>query len=596
MEHDQQTLHDYFRVLRERWWVVLAALVACIAIGLLYSLAQTPLYRSDARVLVAQGGASEVFDPVSGTNTAWRAILNEVEGAESDQVEERANERLAELLTVAPGGTIGDSYGIAVAGDTDRDVLRFTGTATEASEAAIVAQVYAEAYIDVRLSERVDDYLDTADRIEERADELRTALASEAISDNEERRLEAQLENLSNTLDDLTLTATLAQDSSARVITAARVPSRPFVPTTNRNVVLGAMVGLMAGVGLALLFDALDRSIASPEELESVTGGKPNLAIVPTVKEWRRKDETHIVSRDNPKGITAEAYRTLRAAIEFAAVDREVKVLQLTSANPGEGKTTTSVNLAVVMAQAGKRVVLVDADLRKPRVHVFWALNQEPGLTSAIIGQAEMEDALQLVADEIGLLAVMPSGPLPPGPSELLGSDRAEALFAALRRVADIVIIDSPPVLPVSDSLVLSRLADATLIVANGARTDAAAVGAAYEQLAQVEANVIGSVLNEVRRGRGGYGYGYGYTQNVPKEPRLSLRRKRSGVPAMEMKDPFAEVASSDSKARRSSRPDPRSADNVKSNGNGQKPDSSGWDDDQIAIEASPADVPKRVR
>jgi len=510
MEQDQLTLHDYFRVLRERWWVVVAALVACIAISLIYSLAQSPLYRSSARVLIAQGGASEVFDPVSGTNSVYRAILNEVEGAKSDQVEEKANERLLEVLTVPAGSKI-SAYDMSIAGDNDRDVLRFTASATQADEAAIVAQVYAEAYIDIRRSERVGDYLDTAARIEERAGELRTALESDSITPNEQRRLEAQLENISNTLDDLTLTAALTEDSSARVITAARVPKAPYAPTTSRNLLLGGLFGLMAGVGLALLLDTLDRSIGSPEELESLTGGKPNLATVPTVKEWRRKEETHIVSRDNPKGITAEAYRTLRAAIEFAAVDREVKVLQLTSANPGEGKTTTSVNLAVVMAQAGKRVVLVDADLRKPRVHVFWALNQEPGLTSAIIGQADMEDSLQLVADEIGLLAVMPSGPLPPGPSELLGSDRAEALFAALRRVADIVIIDSPPVLPVSDSLVLSRLADATLLVANGARTDAAAVGAAYEQLAQVEANVIGSVLNEVRRGRGGHGYGYGY-------------------------------------------------------------------------------------
>jgi receptor protein-tyrosine kinase len=211
-----------------------------------------------------------------------------------------------------------------------------------------------------------------------------------------------------------------------------------------------------------------------------------------------------------------EAYRALRTAIQFLGLDHPLRVLQITSPSASEGKTTTMANLGVALASTGRRVVLISSDLRRPRIDRFFGLSDDVGLTSVILGDVPLSAAVQRVPDVDGLF-VLAAGPLPPNPSELLGSTHAEELFVALRAEFDMVLLDSPPVLPVTDAAVLSAYADATLLVATARKTRRRDFGRAVELLRQVEAPLVGSVLNGVTS-EGGYGYGYGYYRYEPSE------------------------------------------------------------------------------
>lgn len=503
------SLAEYLEILRKRVWLVAGCLLSAVALAVTWSLLQTPLYASTATVLIESGSASQVFDPVTGEARGARAVTNEARFANSDQVRDAAEAALESVgLDVRAL-----QYSVSVTESDDADELRIRASATTANGAAQIAQTFASTYIELSRQKVVQEYLDTAEVIQSRLDEVEARLNALGDSDSTQRGiLEAQLESFSSVRSSLDVTAELG-GGSRQIIGRARIPAAPFTPNTQRNVIVGAVLGLLAGVGLAVLFDALDTSVSSKDEIEALTKGAPNLAVVPTVVDWRERATTRIVTIEAPQSPTAEAYRTLRASLDFATIDRDVKILQVTSANPGEGKTTTAVNLAVALARAGRRVVLLDADLRKPRLQAFFDLAVEPGLTNSILGQVPPTEVGHLVERDAGSLTVVTSGPLPPGPSELLGSERTTTVLRQLEEMADIVIVDSAPVLPVSDALVLAKKVDATLLVANGRRTTSTHLEDAIELLLQVEANVIGTVLNEVKRGRGaaGYGYGYGY-------------------------------------------------------------------------------------
>lgn len=507
MSDDQLSLGDYLAIIRRRWLTVLGVLLLLVFLAVVWSLLQTPRYASTATVLVGTGSAAEVLDPVTGQARGSRLMINESRFAESDRVREFVEQ---ELTTTHGVTKLEDNYGVGVSASNDSDELRFRGTATNANAAALAAQVWANAYIDLRRETTVAEYGATIEVISQRESEIEAELDALLETDLERRRvLEKQLESLATTLDELQVTSQLG-GSAAQVIRRPVPAAGPYAPQTSRNVFLGAIVGMLLGIGAALLLESLDTSLSSKEDVEIATGGVSTLAIVPSLTDWRERSATRIVSIEEPQSQAAEAYRTLRAALEFATLDSNVRVLQLTSANPGEGKTTTAVNLAVALSRTGKKVILVDADLRKPRIHAFFDLSYEPGLTNAILGQKDLAELGTVVERQAGSVVVMTSGPLPPGPSELLGSTRTKRVFAELQKLCDLVIVDSPPVLPVSDALVLAKQVDGTLLVANGARTSAPELSRAVELLRQVDAKLVGTVLNQVSRSGNGYGYGYG--------------------------------------------------------------------------------------
>jgi succinoglycan biosynthesis transport protein ExoP len=287
------------------------------------------------------------------------------------------------------------------------------------------------------------------------------------------------------------------------------VPSEPFKPQPVRSGALAAVVALFLGTGAAFFVEYLDDSVETKDDMARVAPSVPVLGLIPAVPGWRVTDGPQLVSLTDPKSPAAEAYRTLRTSIQFLGLDRPVGMVQITSPSAQEGKTTTLANLGVALARAGQRVILVCADLRRPRLHEFFDLSSATGFTSVLLGKVPLTAALQRVPQQ-NRLALLASGPLPPNPSELLASRRTLDVLESLRSEADVVLIDSPPVLPVTDALVLSDRVDATLLVCVSGATTRKDAARAVELLSQVDAPLVGTVLNGVT-GEAAYGYAYDY-------------------------------------------------------------------------------------
>jgi capsular exopolysaccharide synthesis family protein len=246
---------------------------------------------------------------------------------------------------------------------------------------------------------------------------------------------------------------------------------------------------------LAFLIEYYDETIRTKADLERETQGLPTLGLIPPVPNWKKTGDAYLVSRSAPASPPSEAYRSLRTSIQFLGLDRSIRTLQFTSPNAADGKTTTLANLATTMAQADQTVAIVCCDLRRPRIHEFFGLSNVVGFTSVLLETATLEEALQPVVGTPGL-SVLASGPTPPNPSEILSGRRAKAVFDQLAELADIVLIDSPPVLPVTDAAVLATRVDGVLLVTSTGKTSRRDVTRSLEILGRVEAPLVGVVLN----------------------------------------------------------------------------------------------------
>ena len=248
----------------------------------------------------------------------------------------------------------------------------------------------------------------------------------------------------------------------------------------------------------AFLKENADDTITSKESAERF-GGAPVLAMVPVVTSWKRRERPLVVSVSQPLSPAAESYRSLRTCLQFARQESQLRTLLVTSPAASEGKTSTVANLGVLFAQAGERVLLVSADLRRPRLGQFFGLDEESGLTSVMRGQRPLPAAIQLVRN-FETLWVLGAGEVPPNPAEMLDGYRAREIFEALRADFDLVLIDSPPVLPVTDATVLSKYADAALIVSAAGQTKRVALARAAERFSQANLTVVGHVIGQITR------------------------------------------------------------------------------------------------
>lgn len=330
--------------------------------------------------------------------------------------------------------------------------------------------------------------------------------------------------------------------SNIRVVDEARVPSKPVSPNVPVNLIVGAMLGIAAGVGLALAVHSLDNTIKSEEDLRRFAD-LPSLAHVPATRTLRAlpagsgsdadpSDSFDLGSHYAPKSEFAESFRSLRTSLLLAVPDHPPRHVVVTSSAPSEGKSTVSMNLAIVLTQLGRRVLLIDADLRRARLHASFGLPPGAGLSSYLSGNADF-DELPRETDVPGL-SLITSGPIPPNPSELLGSPRlAELLRQAIEEARfDHVIIDSAPLLSVADSLVLASRADATLLVVRARTTTGEAVARARAHLGRAHAHVVGAVLNALedsdRFAYYGRYYGpYGSQEAAAREPGAGSGRRR---------------------------------------------------------------------
>jgi capsular exopolysaccharide synthesis family protein len=336
--------------------------------------------------------------------------------------------------------------------------------------------------------------------------------------------------------------AQAVEDSRVRVVDPAIPPRQPIKPNKKQFVLLGVIVGLMIGAGLSIVREALDRTVHTREDMTQLTGMQ-SLGLVPHIQRAGAGDSirfapkaasprgvptqvsSRVVTVNSPMNPVTEAYRTLRTNITFAKLGEPLKVLVLTSPTPGDGKSTTAANLAATLGFQGLRVILLDADMRRGTLHHVFNVAKEPGLSNALIGTHSLDDCIQSISlGEFGTLDVVPPGVFPPNPSELLSSQRIGELLAELERRYDVVIFDTPPVNLVTDAAILGARAGGVVLIARAGKTDKGALAYAAEQLRNVRAPVLGTVLNDFDFRRdvryAGYGtpgyyyyasYGYGY-------------------------------------------------------------------------------------
>lgn len=301
----------------------------------------------------------------------------------------------------------------------------------------------------------------------------------------------------------------LQSTDSLTIVEEAEIPAAPIRPRVLVNTLLAAIVGAMLALGIIFLIEYLDDRIKSPQDLYAVLDA-PLLGAVARMPNAVRKhksavnDETLIVAHQ-PRHPIAESYRRLRTNLRFSSVNEPLQIMLVTSAAPSEGKTTTAANLAVAVAQAGHRVILVDADLRKPQLHKLFGLNKGPGLTDALLSEADTAFFVRDTA--VPNLRIVTSGSIPPNPAELLGSQPMQHLLQQLRQVTDLVIVDAPPLLAVTDAQVLVNHVQGVLLVVNAGSTTRALLSNAAAALVQVEARLLGVVLNQMVRSPRSYYY-----------------------------------------------------------------------------------------
>jgi non-specific protein-tyrosine kinase len=443
-------------------------------------------------------------------------------------------------LALTPGGLAG-MVSVQLVRDTQLIELKVEGTDPQlaASIADEIPQVFIEQTETMQSSRFASSKENLArqmavleadmESIQQAIDELRS---SEAPDQAELARLQGSLtqyqasySSLLQSYEEIRL-AEAEAINSVIVVEPAQVPTSPIKPRTLTNTLLAAVVGCMLAVGVAFLIEYLDDTIKTPDDVKHTTN-LPTLGAVTRIEGAEIEDK--LVTADHPRSPVSEAYRILRTNLQFSAVDKPLKTLLVTSANPIEGKSLTAANLGVVMAQAGLSVIIVDTDLRRPILHRIFQLTREEGLTNALL-QANPNPDGYLQETKVENLRVLTSGPLPPNPSELLGSERMSNLIEHLKQQADIVLLDSPPSLAVTDAAVLSSQVDGILLVVDAGACRRELAARAVESLSKVGGNVLGAVLNKLSpRGSGYYYYYYYYSQDGERTKRRKHRawRKR---------------------------------------------------------------------
>jgi capsular exopolysaccharide synthesis family protein len=423
-------------------------------------------------------------------------------------------------------GPLGDAsvYGVSVSevrrGDPNKtsSIVELSLVSSDPRLAADLVNTYATTYVEVRRANDQEVLLTTRQRLQGLLAELQARIADErqeldsvnaAIASGdgdvvrlnaERQRLESEIAPVVQPLEDqvseiearmgnLSIGVELASGGGAEVLGYAFPTDTPVSPNIPLNLAIGLVFGLFLGAAFAFIRDYFDDSVKTKETVDKVTG-VATLGLIPKVTGG---DE--LVTVLHPTAPAAEAFRLLRTSVKFLGIERQVRVVQVTSPSPGEGKTMVAVNLAVAFAQAGDRVVLVGADLRRPRMEEMLDVPLTPGLTAVLIGDVTLPQAIQTAAG-VPNLSVLPAGYPPPNPSELLSGERARRLIDVLGQTYDVVVIDCPPVLPVTDSLVLARMADTTLLVTSANKTSKRSLTRAVELLRQVDAPLSGTVLN----------------------------------------------------------------------------------------------------
>jgi capsular exopolysaccharide synthesis family protein len=515
------------RLLRRRWKLVagVTAVVVVAAVGL--TMLRQPVYAARATLLITSTNQTDVFNPQQDPyGAAQRRVATESAVVKSSAVAALVKKEL------------GSAPPVTTSGSSDADIITITARDSDPARAQRIANAYANAYVDAKRTQGIDELLAASKQVQDQVNTLQQQINAldrqvqnarpdqrEAVSESVSQRRSALLSEqagFGQTSDQLQVRLALAS-GGASVVGPAVVPTTPVEPRPVRTGTLALFLGVLLGIGGAFVRENFDDRIRNKEELERASDALPVLGVIDA---YERGDALPITLTE-PSSSCAEEYRTLRTAVQFLGLDRRLRTLQVTSPNLGEGKTTTIANLGVALACAGVNVCIVDCDLRRPRLAGLFGLDSKVGFASVLLGQSTLDDALQ-ASEELGpFLRILPAGPIPPNPSELLASARMQSVIEALTERYDIVLIDTPPTLPVADAMVVSRLADAVLLVASVGSTNRRDMHRALELMRNVSAPVIGTVLNRAKESlRDEYGYGSYTAHSVRPEQGRKAKRK----------------------------------------------------------------------
>ncbi len=510
-------LRSYWELLRKWLWLIALTTVLAAMVAFLVSSHQTPIYEAKTRLLITEGSSDST--DLFGGNVKVTSTFAQVLASRS--ILEKAANRIG--LEGVDIDALAGYVSVQPVRDTHLIDLRVQLPSPEiaAALANALPQVLAEFYKEQQsarfanskrlLQEELTQLGDQLGRLEAQYKSLQGESGAEAESNRS--LLQIQLTQLrsaySSTLGQLE-EVELAEAKASKTVTVvdrAKPPQRPVRPRVLMNALLAAIVGGMLGLGVAFLIEYLDDSIKTPDDIARITP-LSTLGIIAR----RKNGENHgFVTLDEPRSPIAEAYRTIRTSIQFAGVDKSVRTIVITSAGLGEGKSTTAANLAVVMAQAGSKVALIDADLRKPTQHKRWGVPNTVGLTGALLMDDYSENLDYLLTPtSVENLWLLTSGQLPHNPSELLGSHKLRQLTERLLQSYDMLIFDSPPALAVTDPVVLGREMDGVIVVVDSGITREPALVHVLNEMERVQAHIIGIVLNRFSsRSQSGYYYYY---------------------------------------------------------------------------------------
>lgn len=484
-------------------WIVAGTLIAGIA-AYLISGALPKVYEADARLVVGQALSSTNPDATQFV-TAQQLTAAYVELASDRPVLEGAMKRLGITLPIED---FADQVQVVAA--RDLPFINITGLANDPNRASEIANAMAAELVAIvptltgEGSTRVEFVAEDMAAIEVQIEGIRAeidrlvALSSRtALQETRLETLNVRLVNLRETYVGMLAFAAASDANRISVVQPAIPPIAPSSPRPLFNVAIAASLAFLLCLGAAFLWERLDDRIKSPEDVEEVTS-LATIGLVAQMPGDRRREAFYrLATLLYPRSPAAEAFRTVRTNIEFAGLDRGVRTIVVTSSLPSEGKTVVASNLAVAFAQAGRRTILVDTDLRRPGVNTIFGLPNDAGLTDLVrTDSVQIEDVAQKT--EAPNLTVITAGTIPANPAELLGSKRMEAIVERLKQSAEVVIFDTPPVTAVTDAAVMAAKADATIMVIQSHRASRRIVIQGLEALTKVNARIVGAVLNNV--------------------------------------------------------------------------------------------------
>ncbi len=532
-EDESIDFRRYLGLLRRWWWLFVLAALAAGAIGYFYSLQMTPIYQASTTMMINEAPTSNRSADLTSITTSERLAKTYANMITTRPVIEKVIQRLGVVIPPEQVERM-----VTVTQVSNSQLLVILVESPDASFSAAVANALVVVFSEQLQEQQSSRYAASKKSLEERVAEIEKQMAD--LQDQvaaqrsivERKRLEAEANNTTvlstdadvaeldrmesrlNQFESIRTNLVLSYEqvrlaeaqsySSVVQIEPAELPTWPIKPNIMQNTLLAALVGLMLSGGGVFVYDLLDDTIKNPDEIRHQT----HLTVLGTIANFDEPEDGQLITEAQPRSPVTEAFRSLRTNIQYASVSTTLHTLLVTSPAPADGKTTVVSNLAMVMAHSGRKVTVLDADMHRPRVHLAFGLSLLPGLSTLFIKPIiHLNGSLQATSSD--RLKVITAGELPPNPSELLGSNKMREILEAVGENSDLVIVDSPPVLSVTDAVVLAPTVDGVVLVVRPGVTHMSALKYAVEQLRYVGANLLGVVINRVNDRSARYGYYY---------------------------------------------------------------------------------------